>query len=61
MSRLRRWSVPVRHCVLSEFQREEVEPTTTLPVPGSVPDKLFKAIRTASNVITNYVTPTTLR
>ncbi len=61
MSRLRRWSVPVRHCVLSEFQRAEVEPTTTLPVPGSVPEKLFKVIRTASNIITNYVTPTTLR
>ena len=44
MAMLRRWSVPVRHEVLAEFGREEVQPTTTLPVPASVPKKLFKAM-----------------
>ena len=44
MAMLRRWSVPVRHGVLAEFGREEVQPTATLPVPESPPRKLFKAM-----------------
>lgn len=44
MSTLRKWSSPVRHEVLKQFEREELEPTTTLPVPEHIPQALFKAV-----------------
>ena len=43
MANVRRWAAPVRHSVLSQFGREEVQAATSLPVPALVPKQLFKA------------------
>ena len=43
MSTLRKWSSPVRHAVLKQVEREELEPTTTLPLPEHIPQAPFKA------------------